>query len=51
MRYEYKVIEVTNKSFELEEALNHFGVRGFRLVNFLLIEEHLQLTLEKEVEE
>ena len=51
MEYKYKVIELTNRSVELEEALNHFGKLGFKLVNFLLIEEYLQLVLEKEVEE
>jgi len=51
MIYKYKVIELSNKSFALEEALNHFGKEGYKLVNFLLIEEHLQLTLEKEVED
>lgn len=51
MPYEYKVIELTNRSAELEKALNHFGKLGFKLANFLLIEEYLQLVLEKEVED
>jgi len=51
MQYEFKVIELTNRSKDLEKALNQFGKLGFRLANFLLIEEHLQLVLEKEIEE
>lgn len=51
MMYQYKVIELTNHSKELEVALNEFGRRGYRLANFLEIDGHLQLTLEMELVE
>ena len=49
--YQYKVIELTNHSKELEEALNKFGRLGYRLANFLEVDGHLQLTLEMKAEE
>ena len=46
MTYKYKVIELTNHSHEIEKVLNEFGEYGYRLVNFLEIEGHVQIILE-----
>ena len=51
MMYQYKVIQLTNHSKELEEALNKFARKGYRLANFFEVDGHLQLIFEMELVE
>ena len=46
MTYGYKVIELINHSHKIENVLNEFGECGYKLVNFLEIEDHVQIILE-----
>ena len=46
MVYGYKVIDLPNRSKQIERALNDFGTCGYKLVNFLKIEDNVQLILE-----
>lgn len=51
MMYQYKVIELTNHNKELEETLNKFARKGYRLANSFEVDGHLQLILEMELVE
>ena len=51
MKYNYKVIDLTNRSVDVENALNSFAKHGYRYVNSHVEDGAVQIILEKKVEE
>ena len=51
MEYKYKVLELANKSKELEDALNECGRRHYKLSNIYIEDGFAQVIVEKETEE
>ena len=48
MTYEYVVFELTNKSKDVEKALNEWGDWEYKIKNFHVNGDHVQIIMERE---
>ena len=49
MTYEYKIVELSHPSIDVEATLNNFGKLGFKFVTKYTKGENIYFTLEREL--
>lgn len=51
VKYEFKVVDLTHPSIDVEATLNNFGQLGFKVVSEFTRDENVYIVLQKEISE